>query len=89
MDEQVALTGFEPPYSKELAAYNDIRPQLVEMVASIGGVAQSITIKHGKTYSSIWYRRVKRHCSRYRPAGWPKGCFRRLLEGKPRRKTGI
>lgn len=58
MDEQVALTGFEPPYSKELAAYNEIRPQLVEMVASIGGVAQSITIKHGKTYSSIWYDSV-------------------------------
>ena len=28
------------------------------MVASIGGVAQSITIKHGKTYSSIWYDSV-------------------------------
>lgn len=58
MSDQFVLSGFEPPYAKELAAFQEILPQLEEMASSIGGMAQSIEIKHGKTYSSIWYSSV-------------------------------
>lgn len=55
MSDQIALVGFEEPHEKELSAYNDILPALQTAAAAVGADAGAITIKHGKTYSSIWY----------------------------------
>ena len=55
MSDQLVFSGFEPPHAKESAVFQEVLPLLKEMAASIGGVAQSIVIKHQKTYSSIWY----------------------------------
>lgn len=58
MDGQTTLAGFEPPYAKELAVYQQIFPQLSEAAVSMGGTAGDIAIKHGKSYSSVWYGAV-------------------------------
>lgn len=58
MSDQLSITGFEPPYAKELTAYQEIFPQLSEAAASIGGTSKDIAIKHGKSYSSVRYSSV-------------------------------
>lgn len=55
MSEQIALTGFEAPHEKELSAYQDILPKLRAAAAEIGADGGAISIKHGKSYSSVWY----------------------------------
>lgn len=54
-DGQTALAGFEPPYAKELSAYQQMLPQLSEAAACMGGTAADIAVKHGKNYSSVRY----------------------------------
>lgn len=58
MSDQIALVGFEAPYAKELAAYQQMFPQLSEATVCMGGAAGDIAIKHGKSYSSVWYSSV-------------------------------
>lgn len=55
MNEQIMLSGFEPPYEKELTTYGEILPALREASDMAGGDGDLITIKHGKSYSSIWF----------------------------------
>lgn len=55
MNEQIMLSGFEPPHEKELATYEKILPVLREAADMAGGDGDLITIKHGKSYSSIWF----------------------------------
>lgn len=57
-DDQITLLGFEPPHALELSAYQELFPQLSAAAASMGGSAKDIEIKHGKTYSSVWYGSV-------------------------------
>lgn len=58
MSDQLVFSGFEPPHAQELAAYQELFPQLSTAAASMGGSAEDIEIKHGKTYSSVRYRTV-------------------------------
>lgn len=55
MSNQIALAGFEPPHEKELSAYRDILPGLQAAAAEIGADGTAIAMKHGKSYSSVWY----------------------------------
>ena len=55
MNAQMTLSGFESPHAKELAAYEEMLPQLQEAARSAGGNGESIAIKHGKSYSSVWF----------------------------------
>lgn len=55
MENQIALSGFEEPYAKELELYNAILPQLQSAADDYGADAGSIDIRHGKNYSSIWF----------------------------------
>lgn len=55
MNEQIMLSGFEPPHEKELTTYEKILPVLREAAGVVGGDSNAITIKHGKSYSSIWF----------------------------------
>ena len=55
MSEQVTFAGFEVPHEKELAAYREILPGLQAAAAGAGADPAAVAIKHGKTYSSIWY----------------------------------
>lgn len=55
MSEQIALAGFEPPYEKELTAYNSILPRLRAAAEEIGANAAGIKIVHNQEFSSVWY----------------------------------
>lgn len=55
MSDQVTLAGFEAPHEKELAVYREILPSLQAAAAESGADGAAITMKHGKTYSSVWY----------------------------------
>lgn len=55
MSDQITLSGFEAPHEKELAVYREILPDLQSAAAEAGANGAAITIRHGKTYSSVWY----------------------------------
>ena len=92
MSEQIALAGFEPPYEKELTAYNSIFPRLRAAAEEIGANAAGIKIVHNQEFSSVWYASLLvfrlRHrspavfqncCSGERPSGPSEGSLRWLL----------
>lgn len=55
MSDQITMAGFEPPHEKELSAYREILPSLQKAAAESGADGAAIAIKHGKSYSSVWY----------------------------------
>lgn len=55
MNDQIAMTGFEPPHEKELTAYNSILPQLRAAAQEMGANIADIKIIHNQDYSSVWY----------------------------------
>lgn len=58
MSSQITMAGFEPPHEKELTAYQEILPSLQGAAAESGADGAAIAIKHGKSYSSVWYGSV-------------------------------
>ena len=58
MSNQISFTGFEAPHEKELAAYNSILSKLQAAANELGANPDNILIKHGKSYSSVWYGSV-------------------------------
>lgn len=55
MSKQVSLDGFESPHEKESVAINEMLPQLRDAAIAMGASANGISIKRGRSYSSIWY----------------------------------
>lgn len=53
MDNQLYFPGLEPSHEKEQTVYEKILPALREAAENAGGSGETITIKHGKYYSSI------------------------------------
>lgn len=55
MSDQVTLSGFEAPHEKERTAYQEILPALRAAASEAGADPEAVKIRHGRSYSSVWY----------------------------------